>query len=86
MKLFFVNSQPYLEYPIVEEGIERKKNKECRGDNSGITQSNRNACKIRYFGGISMNLSRNSSLNKVELRLVHNILINYGRANSLKNG
>ena len=67
MKLFFVNSQPYLEYPIVEEVIEKRKNKECSGDSGGITQSNRNACKIRYFGGISMNPSRNSTLNKVEL-------------------
>ena len=48
MAYFYINSQPYLDFPFVEKLIERKRKQ------IGNDTTEKNAQKIRYFGGISM--------------------------------
>ena len=54
MALYFINTQPYFDYPIIEELVRMKTNSHYQPKN----RAEQNAHKIRFFGGISAKPSR----------------------------
>ena len=66
MTFYYVNSQPYLDFPIVEKLLKSKHIKLLpTKQNDKLLEVNTNANKVKFFGGLSLERPSKATVDKV---------------------